>query len=258
MSETKMKKILIKIGTKILTTKENKLDLNNLRKLSNEISKLKITHKYQCIIVSSGAIISGSEYLGLNPTSIPEKQASASVGQLLLLKEYSHFFSYNNVQIGQILLTKDFIESNIKQDNVKNTISKLLDLNIVPIINENDSVATDEIQFGDNDILASIVAKLLNVDIFLMLSDINGVYDKNPTSHENSQLIPEISEITQEEINNASSQLDAKGKGGLKSKLIAAKFCMDNSIETILANGRSSTSIYEIISKKNNCTVFKP
>lgn len=252
-----MKKILIKIGTKILTTKENKLDLNNLRRLCNEISKLKVTHKFQCIIVSSGSIISGAEYLSLNPSTIQEKQASASVGQLLLLKEYSQFFGYNNINVGQILLTKDFVEKDTKLNNVKNTISKLLDLNVIPIINENDSVATDEIQFGDNDILASIVAKLLNVDIFLMLSDIDGVYDKNPISNENPKLIPKIENISQKDIDEASTEQDVKGKGGIKSKLIAAKYCIDNNIETILANGRSSSSIYEIISSKRNCTVFK-
>ncbi len=252
-----MKRILIKIGTKILTTKENKLDLNNLRKLSNEISKLKITHKYQCIVVSSGSIISGSEALSVFPNSIPEKQASASIGQLLLLKEYSQFFGYNNIKIGQILLTKDFISNQTKQENVKNTILKLLDFNTIPIINENDSVATDEIQFGDNDILASIVAKFMNVDTFLILSDIDGVYDKNPLTNHDAKLIPQINNISQHDIDSALTQQDSKGKGGLKSKLMAAKYCMDNSIETIIANGRSNSSLYEIISSKKNCTVFK-
>ena len=236
---------------------KKELDLNNLRKLCNEISKLKITHKYQCIIVSSGAIISGSEFLNIYPSSIPEKQASASVGQLLLLKEYSHFFAYNNIQIGQILLTKDFVEDDTKQQNVINTITKLLELNVIPIINENDSVAIDEIQFGDNDILASMVAKLLKVDLFVMLSDIDGVYDKNPVSNETANLIPLINSINDKQILEASSEQDSRGKGGIKSKLIAARYCMEHNIETILANGRSTSSIYEIISSKKQCTVFK-
>ncbi len=254
---TDMKKVLIKIGTKILTTPENKLDLNNLRRLVNDVSDLIFNYDMQCILVSSGSIICGSEALCITPYSIPEQQASASIGQLLLMKEYNHFFSHNMLKSGQILLTKDFIDDIEKKNNVKNTISKLLDFNIVPIINENDSVATDEIKFGDNDILASMVATLMDIDLFVILSDIDGIYDQNPNSFSNAKLLKQINNITNEDIEKASDSHDIRGKGGLKSKLMAAKLCMENGIDTIIANGRSTTKLSDTIKSKENCTWVK-
>ena len=231
-----MKRVIIKIGTKILTTPKNKLDLNNLRRLVCEISYLIKQHELECILVSSGSIISGAEELNITPTTMPEKQASASVGQLLLLNEYHQFFSQNSIKIGQILLTKDIFQDSTKKTNVLNTITALLKHNVMPIINENDTVAVDEIQFGDNDILTSTIAPLLNAELVVFLTDTSGVYDKNPMEHSDAKLIPVINHISDQDINEMPGSLDSKSKGGIKSKLISAKICYDNGIEAGIAN----------------------
>ena len=252
-----MKRIIIKIGTKLLTTQHNKLDLNNLRRLVDQISIIINEKKVQCIIVSSGSITCGAESLNYQPTTIPEKQAAASVGQLLLLNEYHQFFSRNSIQIGQILLTKDIMEDTTKQLNVKNTISTLLDKHIVPIINENDSIATDEIQFGDNDILTSIVAPIINADLVVFLTDTDGLLDKDPKQNSDAKLINNIQSITQEDIINLPDSTDPRGKGGIKSKLIAAKACFDKGIECGIANGRHTLTLKEIIFERKSGTWFK-
>ncbi len=253
-----MKKIVIKIGTKLLTTQNGKLDLNNLRSLVDQISLLKQQHNLEIILVTSGSITCGAESLLISPNTIPEKQAAASIGQLLLLKEYQQFFALNKFKIGQILLTRDVTNSEEKQQNVKNTISKLLDFSIIPIINENDSVITDEIQFGDNDILSCIVAKLMKVDALILLTDIDGIYDLNPHKHKDATLLSNISSISDEMIDNASDALDSKGRGGVKSKLIAAKDCLVHKIPTIIANGKRDNILLDIYNKKSIGTWVLP
>ena len=250
-----MKTIIIKIGTKILTNESNQLDLNNLRRLTAEISDLIHNHHLNCIIVSSGAIVSGSETLLLSPTTIPEKQAAASVGQILLLKEYHQFFSQHGIPIGQILLTKDVTDHDEKRHNVTNTLENLLAKKIVPIINENDSVATDEIQFGDNDILTSIVAQLIPIDLVVFLTDTEGVYDKDPTKHQDASLISQLTSISDDLIDQTLDAYDAKGKGGMKSKLIAAKTCHEHGIPVVIAHGRHpSLSLDDIIMNQKSGT----
>ena len=251
------KRIIIKIGTKILTTPTNKLDLNNLRRLTQQIANLKHQNT-ECIIVSSGSITSGSEALNITPISIPEKQAAASIGQPLLLHEYHQFFTQNNIQIGQILLTKDVLTDDTKKLNVRNTITTLLNHNIIPIINENDSVATDEIQFGDNDILASSVAKILNADLLAILTDADGLYNKNPLTHPDATLIRHLNSVGDDLITNADDALDSNSKGGMKSKLIATQTALNHNIETVIANGRSSLTLSEIIIEKKSGTWFTP
>ncbi len=254
-----MKTIIIKIGTKILTNESNQLDLNNLRRLTAEISSLIHNHHLNCIIVSSGAIVSGSETLLISPKTMPEKQAAASVGQILLLKEYHHFFTQQGIAIGQILLTKDITDNHEKCQNVTNTLETLLAKRIVPIINENDSVATDEIQFGDNDILTSIVAQLTPLDLVVFLTDTHGVYDKDPIKHKDASLISHLPAISNDLIDQTLDAYDVKGKGGMKSKLIAAKACHDNNIPVVIAYGRhASLSLEDIIINKKSGTWIHP
>ncbi len=252
-----MKRIVIKIGTKILTTASHKLDLNNLRRLVNEISSLH-AEGVECILVSSGSITCGSEILNIQPKSMPQKQASASVGQLLLLREYQQFFTHNNLHIGQILLTQDVLNNDIKQINVTNTINTLLSHNIIPIINENDSVSTDEIQFGDNDILASIVARICDVDLLAILTDEDGVYDKNPQTNSDASFIFELSHISDDMINDASEALSSSSKGGMKSKLIASRAALECGIPTVIANGRHRLPLKDILFEKKGGTWFSP
>ena len=168
----------------------------------------------------------------------------------MLLKEYHDFFNLNGIQVGQILLTKDVMDNDNKRNNVFNTISALISQGIIPIINENDSVATDEIQFGDNDLLASMVASIMSVDALIILTDQDGVYDHNPLTHPDAILLSHISEISQARIDEASDALDEKGKGGIKSKLMAAKRCLDVGILTIIANGNDPDILNKIITEK--------
>ncbi|RAP32861.1 glutamate 5-kinase [Candidatus Marinamargulisbacteria bacterium SCGC AG-410-N11] len=239
-----METIVIKIGTNILTTPKGKLDLNNLRNLCNQIATLK--KDYKIIVVSSGAITCGSEYMNIKANSIPEKQAAAAIGQILLMKEYSLFFNPFSYQIGQILVTKDGLHDPKRKNNILNTIKKLVAQNIIPIINENDSVSTEEIQFGDNDELSSEVAILVKASKFIILSDINGVYDKNPHKHKNAKLLTTIKDINNKILNNSEGPSSKTSKGGMKSKIIAAKKASDHKITTIIANGRKENILIDI------------
>lgn len=253
-----MKLLLIKIGTKILTTPNNELDLNNMRRLCDQISEIEHSGAYKCLLVSSGSIVAGSQLLRISPKTLPEKQAAASVGQPLLLKEYSHFFSDNAISVGQILLTKDIVLDPEKKQHAYNTITTLLSHSIIPIINENDSVATDEIQFGDNDILASIVAKMMSVQLVAILTDTDGIYTKNPHQYRDATHIPSLTSISNRMIEDATDAEDSRGRGGLKSKLMCAKHCLDDNIETVITHGRhTSLSLAHILATQCAGTWFK-
>ncbi len=195
-------KIIIKIGTNLLTTVKGELDLNNLRQLINQISET-VKKKHKVIIVTSGAITSGAELLKVSLDTIPKKQAAASIGQLLLMNEYALFFKSHGIQVGQLLLTKDGLLDKNRKKNALNTINTLLKYNFIPIINENDSVTTKEIKFGDNDELSSIVAVLCKADQYIILSDINGVYTDDPNQNKKALLIPQINKITEKIKKNA-------------------------------------------------------
>ncbi len=248
--------IVVKVGTKLLVTNDDKLDLNNLRQLVNQLSSA--NSKYNVVLVSSGAIISGSEILGIVPSTIPEKQAAAALGQILLMKEYSHFFEKNNQHTAQILLTKDGFYDETKKENIKNTIHTLLENNIIPIINENDSVATDEIQFGDNDLLSSHVSILLHAKKHIILTDQDGLYTAPPKTNDHAKLISELSSISDKMIADSTESVDQKGKGGIKSKLMAAQLSTQNGIMTHIANGRNQSVINDILNNKKVGTCIKP
>jgi len=242
-----MKRIIIKIGTKLLSTVDNQLDTHSLKHMVSQIASLKKDSDFDVIVVTSGAIVFGSEEMGITATSIPEKQAAAAVGQLALLKQYHDFFEQEGIKIGQLLLTQDIPEHSIKKENVINTVNTLLGQNVIPIINENDTVSTEEIKFGDNDILASIVAILLDADLLILLTDQDGLYDKNPNKHTDAKLITEINEVTEAMINASDSDIDAKGQGGIKSKLLAARKMLAHNKLMVIANGRQKNVITDIM-----------
>ena len=168
----------------------------------------------------------------------------------------TNFFLQKSIQVSQILLTKDITSDNIKLKNSINTINTLISHNIVPIINENDTVATDEIQFGDNDILTSLIAPFLNTDLVVFLTDKDGLFDKNPTKNKDAELISNINSISNEDINQADDSLDSRTKGGMKSKLMAVKYCMDNGVQSCIANGRHHLTLKDIIIDKKSGSWF--
>ena len=236
-----MRPIVIKIGTNVLTTEDGQLDLNTLRALTHQVADHIKTNKQPVVIVTSGAITCGSERMGLKPQSIPEKQAAASVGQILLMNEYATFFGQKGLQVGQILLTKDCIEDPIKNKNTQNTISTLFVQGVLPIINENDSVATDEIgvKFGDNDELSCKVAQLLNAQKLVILTDIDGVFTANPKKDAGAELIQRLESVSEAVFAQVDDIQNTRSRGGMTSKLTYAKLATESGIDVVIANGKA-------------------
>jgi glutamate 5-kinase len=235
-----MSRLVIKVGTNILTTEDRKPDLNNLRDIVHQICDLLDTKQHTVILVTSGAITCGAEVLQMTPTSIPEKQAAAAIGQSLLMQEYNRFFQQRNYTCGQILLTKEGLQSNIVLENVRNTINTLIEHKAIPIINENDCVATDEIgvKFGDNDELSCLVAKLVHAEELILLTDIDGVFDRNPKTDSSATLIKEITSCDAAMLSLAKDTPNSRSRGGMASKLRAAKEAAESGIDVWIANGR--------------------
>lgn len=248
-----MKRIIIKIGTNLLTDQNQRLDLNNMRHLIYQIAdeQLQKTNN-EFIIVSSGAITSGAKHMNITPESLAEKQAAASIGQILLFQKYYEFFQTKNICVGQLLVTKDNFDDPEKKQNINQTIETLLKNNIIPIINENDSVSTEEIQFGDNDQLSAILAKNLAVDHLIILTNTNGVLDQN------DQVIPFLKNITDKELSLVKdSKSSVFSKGGMRSKLLAAKIAMEANVIITIANGRTENVIHNVLNGKQIGTLIK-
>lgn len=254
-----IKKMVIKIGSSSLTSKAGGLDKVSMRRFVNEVSSL-IKRGMEVIIVTSGAIAAGLENLNIKkkPEDITLFQAAASIGQVELMRLYSNLFLTSGLKIGQILLTHEDTTRRKQYLNIKNTIKKLISLNIVPVINENDSVAVDEIKFGDNDELAALVAILAESDILIILTDIDGMYDKNPRIYSDAKLISYIDKIN-EDIEKAAGGIGSTyGIGGMESKIKAAKICSFSGIKTIIANSKRKNILNKIIAGEDVGTFFAP
>ncbi|PIU29577.1 MAG: glutamate 5-kinase [Candidatus Hydromicrobium americanum] len=254
-----IKKIVIKIGSSSLTSKAGGLDKVGMKRFVNEVSSL-IKRGMEVIIVTSGAIAAGLESLNIKkkPEDITLLQAAASIGQVELMRLYSNLFLKSGLKIGQILLTHEDTTRREQYLNIKNTIKNLIGLNIVPVINENDSVAVDEIKFGDNDQLAALVAILAESDILIILTDIDGMYDKNPRIYSDAKLISYIDKIN-EDIEKAAGGIGSTyGIGGMESKIKAAKICSFSGIKTIIANSRRKNILNKIIAGEDVGTFFAP
>jgi len=254
-----IKKMVIKIGSSSLTSKAGGLDKVSVKRFVNEVSSL-IKRGMEVIIVTSGAIAAGLENLNIKkkPEDITLLQAAASIGQVELMRLYSNFFLTSGLKIGQILLTHEDTTRRKQYLNIRNTIKKLISLNIVPVINENDSVAVDEIKFGDNDELAALVAILAESDILIILTDIDGMYDKNPRIYSDAKLISYIDKIN-EDIEKAAGGIGSTyGIGGMESKIKAAKICSFSGIKTIIANSKRKNILNKIIAGEDVGTFFAP
>ncbi len=252
-----VKKVLIKIGTGVLTRKDG-LDLGIIDHLVEQIAKLRESG-YQVVIVTSGAIASGRHRLGLTKLkSMPEKQAAAAIGQGRLMRVYSNAFGKHKLYVAQILLTMSDLIDRRRFINVRNTLSKLLEWGIIPIINENDTVAVDEIKFGDNDQLAAMMANLMEADLLVNLTNTEGLYDRNPSKGKRARLIKLVSNITQEIEHAATAESDTVGMGGMRSKVLAAKKVTACGIPYIIASGKRQSVLEEIFSGKETGTLFLP
>lgn len=254
-----IKKMVIKIGSSSLTLKTGGLDRANIEKFVNEVSSL-AKRGIEVIIVTSGAIAAGLEDLNISkkPQEITLLQAAASIGQVELMKLYGDLFSKNGLKIGQILLTQEDTTRREQYLNIRNTIRNLIDLGVIPLINENDSAAVDEIKFGDNDELAALVSVLAEADVLVILTDIEGMYDKNPRTSRDAKLISYIDRIDKNIESAAGGIGSTYGIGGMESKIKAAKICSFSGIKTIIANSRRINVLDEILSGKNVGTFFTP
>ena len=250
-------RIVVKIGTSTLAHKTGRLNIRRVEELCKVISDLKNAGN-EIIMVSSGAIGMGVGKLSLNerPSDIPTKQAAAAVGQCELMYTYDKLFSEYNHTVAQILITGEDIEHKDRCLNFENTMKRLLELGAIPIINENDSIATNEIVIGDNDTLGAIVATTLNADILIILSDIDGLFTADPRKDKNAVLLHKVEEITPEieaMIGGAGTSL---GTGGMQTKINAAKIANSKGVDMIIANGNDPDILYDIVEGKDIGTRF--
>ena len=252
------KKILIKVGSAVLTGAEG-LDLKIIDSLVAEMSDL-VQRDYSVVLVTSGAIASGKHRLNITGKlkSMPEKQAAAAVGQGRLMRVYSKSFEKNGLYVAQILLTLSDLTDRQRFLNIRNTLSTLMEWKVTPVINENDSVAVDEIKFGDNDNLAAMIANIVDADLFINLTSTAGLYDSNPAEFKKAKLIPLVSEFTDEIEAIATAETSSAGTGGMKSKVLAAKKVTAMGIPCIIAPGKKKNVLTDIIAGKEIGTLFLP
>lgn len=247
-----IKTIVIKIGASIIATAGDHLDKQQVSKLVDQIVKI-LHRKINVILVSSGAIASGMGIIGLKnrPTNLPRQQACAAIGQSQLMNIYSQFFGIHNYHVGQVLLTRDDMNNRQRYLNAKNTLLTLLELGVVPIINENDTVSTDEIKFGDNDRLSGLVATLIGADLLILLSDVDGLYSRN-------NKLDVVKDITSDVECLARPTSKATSVGGMVTKLDTAKIVTACGIPMVIANGKKYDILAEILAGKNAGTLFLP
>ena len=244
-------RIVVKVGTSTLAHKTGLMNIQRMERLVKVLADLKNSGK-EIILVSSGAIGVGVGKMGLKekPTDTPAKQACAAIGQCELMYCYDKYFSEYNHSVAQVLLTRDIIDSPERKQNVVNTFQNLLRYGVVPVVNENDTVAVEEIVFGDNDTLSAIVGSLVGADLLIILSDIDGVFDQNPRVNPNAKLIPHIPEITDSIRALAGDHGTSLGTGGMVTKITAAQIGLNAGFPTVILNGSRPENLYDLLEGK--------
>ena len=253
-----VKKIVIKIGSAVLTD-NGVLHRPTIIRLADDIAFLR-KKGYQTVIVSSGAIAAGVGKLGLSrkPDTIPQKQAVAAIGQGSLMYAYEEAFTPHQLLVAQILLTREDLTNRQRYLNARNTLITLLEWGIIPIINENDTVAVDEIKFGDNDNLSALIAHLIDSDLLIVLTDTEGLYDRDPREDPQARLIPVVKKVDGQVVEYTSKYSGQWGLGGMRSKIMAAQKVTAGGIAVIVASGRKEGVLQEIIKGKPLGTLFLP
>ena len=250
-------RIAIKVGTSTLTYATGAINIRHIEKLCRVISDLK-NAGHEIMLVSSGAIGMGVGKLSLSekPKDMPTKQAAAAVGQCELMYVYDREFSEYGHTVAQILLTGSDVRDPERSLNFRNTMNRLFEMKALPVINENDTISTDEIKVGDNDTLAAIVAAEAEADLLILLSDIDGLYTGDPKNDPDARLIPRVDELTEDVMALGGSAGSMLGTGGMQTKLHAAKICMDNKIDMVITNGSKPEVLYDIEAGKSVGTFF--
>lgn len=252
-----IKRFVVKVGTSTLTYDTGKTNIRRMAKLAQVLSDLK-NSGYEVVLVSSGAIGVGVGKLGLKerPKDTPGRQAAATVGQCELMFMYDKLFGEYGITVGQLLVTKSDFENAERRANLHNAFEKLFEYGALPIINENDGVSVEEIVFGDNDSLSANVAELVSADLLIILTDIDGLFDRNPRTDDTAELIPVVHEITDEIRAAAGDTGSSRGTGGMITKLIAASLATAAGAQTVIMNGSDPSDIYKLLDGRRIGTLF--
>jgi len=252
-----VKRIVVKVGSSSLTNDTGMIHIHRLESLVKQVADLH-NKGYEIVIVSSGAIAAGMGKLNLTkrPVEIPLLQAAAAVGQVALIHMYQKMFSEYGKVVAQLLLTRDGLEDENRLFHAKNASQALLSRNVIQIVNENDAVAVDEITFGDNDTLSAMVAKIVEADLLIILSDIDGLYDDNPNINKDAKLIEEVITINDDIKKLAGDAGSAIGTGGMITKLTAAEIATEAGIHMVIANSSKEWILKDIVDGKAEGTLF--
>ena len=252
-----MSTVVIKIGTSSLAHEDFSINKKNINSLLHSISDLR-DHGDNVVLVTSGAIVFGMHELGFKkkPKDVVLRQACASIGQSKLMIEYSNIASIYNIKVGQILLNHDDFKFENRMKHLRNTLNMMAKHNILPIINENDALSVEEIKFGDNDTLASYVAPLVNANLVVLLTDIDGLYDKDPRKNKNAKLIKDVYKID-DKIKALATPPETKvGTGGMVTKVMSAEYANSHGIDLMICNSKYMNNLKEIIEKHSTGTIF--
>lgn len=256
---SKVRKIVVKIGTGVLTTDDGYLDKVQIKGLAEQVVELK-KMGYDIVVVSSGAIGSGMGELGIKkrPGTLPELQAVAAIGQSKLISMYDECFKLHDYHAAQILLTREDFEDRQRYLNTCNTIHSLFQLNAIPVVNENDTISVEEIKFGDNDALSALVTNLLNAELLIILSSVDGLYDRCPTVKVKPSVVPVVENVSHEIRQLAFNVKTRRGVGGMQTKLDAASVVANAGEAVIIANGRAKGILKKVVQGENVGTLFLP
>lgn len=252
------KRIVVKVGSSTLTHESTgKLNLSKMEKLVRVLCDIQNTGR-QVILVSSGAIAVGRQALGIEtrPKTMPVKQACAAVGQARLMMTYQKLFAEYNQITAQVLMTKSTMINDDSRYNAQNTFSQLLEMGVIPVVNENDTVSTHEIEFGDNDKLSAIVASITDADLLVLMSDINGLYTDDPNKNKDAKFIEEVPFIDEKLMGMGKGSASSVGTGGMAAKLDAARIATDSGADMVITNGDDVSNLERIVNGENVGTLF--
>jgi len=253
-----VRRVVVKIGSGVISNADG-LEYDRVAELSADICQL-LDRGLEIVLVSSGAISAGKGQLGIvgRPQTIPQKQAAAAIGQTRIIHEYKETFQKLNHNVAQVLLTRDDLSNRRRYLNARNTVMTLLEYGVTPIVNENDTVVVDEIRFGDNDNLSALVTNLVEADLLIILSDVDGLYDRDPRENPQAELIPIVERVTPEVEEMGGKSSSDLGTGGMRTKLKAAKRAALSGVGTLIVNGRISNILSRIFDGEEVGTYFLP
>jgi glutamate 5-kinase len=256
----KVRRIIVKLGSGTLTDASLGLREPTIRSLASQVARIRASRGIEVVVVTSGAIAAGRKKLGMadRPRTIALKQAAAAVGQTTLMRAYERAFEKRGLKVGQLLLTHEDFENRERYLNAKNTLETLVSRGIVPIVNENDTVATEEIRLGDNDHLAALVTQLMGADLLLLLTDSDGLYTRDPRRFPDAKRIPLLAGVDDDILRSAGGKGGSVGTGGMQSKLLAARVVTASGTPVVIAGGLSRRSILDVLDGKEAGTLILP